>query len=184
MSVHAAGVVIAPGPLAEYVPVCTAPTKGAGAAADGEESIITQYEMGALEKVGMLKMDMLGLKTLTVIHDAVLHDRARGTGVDVDMDALPFDDPQVYELLRQGRTAGVFQFESPLATDTLRAMKCDRFDDLVASNALLRPGPLDAGHAHGVHQAQARARRRSPTRTRRCRRSSSRPTASSPTRSR
>jgi DNA polymerase-3 subunit alpha len=144
MSVHAAGVVIAPGPLAEYVPVCTAPTKGAGAAADGEDAIITQYEMGALEKVGMLKMDMLGLKTLTVIHDAVLMIAAR-TGVDVEMDALPFDDPKVYELLRQGRTAGVFQFESPLATDTLRAMKCDRFDDLVASNALLRPGPLDAG---------------------------------------
>src|SRR5690349_689202 len=144
MSVHAAGVVIAPGPLAEYVPVCTAPTKGAGAAADGEESIITQYEMGALEKVGMLKMDMLGLKTLTVIHDAVLMIAAR-TGVDVDMERLTLDDPQVYELLRQGRTAGVFQFESPLATDTLRAMKCDRFDDLVASNALLRPGPLDAG---------------------------------------
>ncbi len=61
------------------------------------------------------------------------------------MDALAFDDPEVYALLRQGRTAGVFQFESPLATDTLRAMKCDRFDDLVASNALLRPGPLDAG---------------------------------------
>jgi len=144
MSVHAAGVVIAPGPLAEYVPVCTAPTKGAGAAADGEDAIITQYEMGALEKVGMLKMDMLGLKTLTVIHDAVLMIAGR-TGLDVDMDAIPFDDPQVYELLRQGRTAGVFQFESPLATDMLRAMKCDRFDDLVASNALMRPGPLDAG---------------------------------------
>ncbi len=144
MSVHAAGVVIAPGPLADYVPVCTAPTKGAGAAADGEESIITQYEMGALEKVGMLKMDMLGLKTLTVIHDAVLMIAAR-TGVDVEMDTQAFDDPKVYELLRHGRTAGVFQFESALATDTLRAMKCDRFDDLVASNALLRPGPLDAG---------------------------------------
>jgi DNA polymerase-3 subunit alpha len=143
MSVHAAGVVIAPGPLAEYVPVCTAPTRGAGAA-DGEDAIITQYEMGALEKVGMLKMDMLGLKTLTVIHDAVLMIAGR-TGVDVDVDALPFDDPQVYELLRQGRTAGVFQFESPLATDMLRAMRCDRFDDLVASNALMRPGPLDAG---------------------------------------
>src|SRR5947207_606759 len=92
----------------------------------------------------MLKMDMLGLKTLTVIHDAVLMIAAR-TGMDLDMDALPFDDPKVYELLRQGRTAGVFQFESPLATDTLRSMRCDRFDDLVASNALLRPGPLDAG---------------------------------------
>jgi DNA polymerase-3 subunit alpha len=143
MSVHAAGVVIAPGPLSEYVPVCTAPSKGAGAGAKGE-SIITQYEMGALEKVGMLKMDLLGLKTLTVIHDAVNMIAARH-GTKPDMEALTFDDPKVYELLRQGRTAGVFQFESPLATDTLRAMKCDRFDDLVASNALLRPGPLDAG---------------------------------------
>ena len=142
MSVHAAGVVIAPGPLSEYVPVCTAPTKGAGAA-EGE-SIITQYEMGALEKVGMLKMDLLGLKTLTVIHDAV-NMIAERHGTRPDMEALAFDDPHVYELLRQGRTAGVFQFESPLATDTLRAMRCDRFDDLVASNALLRPGPLDAG---------------------------------------
>jgi DNA polymerase III subunit alpha len=144
MSVHAAGVVIAPGPLADYVPVCTAPTKGAGAAAEGDESIITQYEMGALEKVGMLKMDMLGLKTLTVIHDAV-HMIAARQGSAPRMEALELDDPKVYELLRQGRTAGIFQFESPLATDTLRAMKCDRFDDLVASNALLRPGPLDAG---------------------------------------
>jgi DNA polymerase-3 subunit alpha len=144
MSVHAAGVVIAPGPLADYVPVCTAPTKGAGAAADGEESIITQYEMGALEKVGMLKMDLLGLKTLTVIHDAV-NMIAERHGAKPDMDALTFDDPAVYELLRHGRTAGIFQFESPLATDTLRAMRCDRFDDLVACNALLRPGPLDAG---------------------------------------
>ncbi|MEO8226758.1 MAG: DNA polymerase III subunit alpha [Gemmatimonadota bacterium] len=144
MSVHAAGVVIAPGPLADYVPVCTAPTKGAGASADGESSIITQYEMGPLEKVGMLKMDMLGLKTLTVIHDAV-NMIAERHGVRPDMDTLPFDDPEVYALLRRGRTGGVFQFESALATETLRAMKCDRFDDLVASNALLRPGPLDAG---------------------------------------
>src|SRR5215213_8832935 len=144
MSVHAAGVVIAPGPLSDYVPVCTAPTKGAGAAPDGDESIITQYEMGALEKVGMLKMDMLGLKTLTVIHDAVAMIAVRH-GVQLDMAALELDDAAVYELLRHGRTAGVFQFESPLATDTLRAMRCDRFDDLVASNALLRPGPLDAG---------------------------------------
>jgi DNA polymerase-3 subunit alpha len=144
MSVHAAGVVIAPGPLAEYVPVCTAPTKGAGAAADGEDAIITQYEMGALEKVGMLKMDLLGLKTLTVIHDACEAIAAR-TGARLDVDALQLDDPAVYQLLREGRTAGVFQFESPLATDMLRAMRCDRFDDLVASNALMRPGPLDAG---------------------------------------
>jgi DNA polymerase III subunit alpha len=92
----------------------------------------------------MLKMDMLGLKTLTVIHDAVAMIEALH-GTRPDMATLELDDPQVYDLLRQGRTAGIFQFESPLATDTLRSMKCDRFDDLVASNALLRPGPLDAG---------------------------------------
>jgi len=143
-SVHAAGVVIAPGPLSEYVPVCTAPNRGSGSTAEGESAIITQYEMGALEQVGMLKMDLLGLKTLTVIHDAVAMIAAR-TGTAPDVAALTLDDPRVYELLRQGRTAGIFQFESALATETLRQMKCDRFDDLVASNALLRPGPLDAG---------------------------------------
>ena len=143
-SVHAAGIVIAPGPLSEYVPVCTAPTRGAGQTADGESAIITQYGMEALEKVGMLKMDLLGLKTLTVLHDAVEMIAAR-TGERIELAALPLDDPQVYALLRGGRTAGVFQFESALATDTLRQMRCDRFDDLVASNALLRPGPLDAG---------------------------------------
>ena len=142
-SVHAAGVVIAPGPLDEYVPVCTAPTRGAGQTADGE-AIICQYDLVALEQVGMLKMDMLGLKTLTVLHDAAQLIRERH-GEAPDLDGLPLDDPAVYALLREGRTAGVFQFESPLATETLRAMKCDRFDDLVASNALLRPGPLDAG---------------------------------------
>jgi DNA polymerase-3 subunit alpha len=143
-SVHAAGVVIAPGPLSDYVPVCTAPNRGSGSVAEGETAIITQYEMGALEQVGMLKMDLLGLKTLTVIHDAAAMIAAR-TGSAPDVAGLSLDDPKVYELLRQGRTAGIFQFESALATETLRQMKCDRFDDLVASNALLRPGPLDAG---------------------------------------
>ncbi len=143
-SVHAAGVVIAPGPLAEYVPVCTAPTRGSGAGSDGEDAIICQYDMVALEQVGMLKMDILGLKTLTVIHDTLAMIGARG-GTVPDMAVLSFDHPEVYEMLRRGRTAGVFQFESPLATETLRAIKCDRFDDLVACNALLRPGPLDAG---------------------------------------
>ncbi len=135
-SVHAAGVVIAPGPLTDYVPVCLAP--------QGADAIITQYDMVSLEKVGMLKIDLLGLKTLTVIHDAVQMIRERH-GVAVDPAALDLEDPAVYEVLRAGRTAGVFQFESPLATDCLRNMKCDRFDDLVATNALVRPGPLDSG---------------------------------------
>ncbi|MEZ4457288.1 MAG: DNA polymerase III subunit alpha [Gemmatimonadales bacterium] len=89
-------------------------------------------------------MDLLGLKTLTVIHDAVRSIRERH-GVELDLGNQGLDDPAVYALLRQGRTAGVFQFESALATETLRQMRCDRFDDLVASNALLRPGPLDTG---------------------------------------
>ena len=135
-SVHAAGVVIAPGPLSDYVPVCLAP--------QGADAIITQYDMVALEQAGMLKIDLLGLKTLTVIHDAVAMIRARH-GVTVDVDTLDLADPAVYRLLASGRTAGVFQFESALATDCLRQMKCDRFDDLVATNALLRPGPLDTG---------------------------------------
>jgi DNA polymerase-3 subunit alpha len=142
-SVHAAGIVIAPGPLSEYVPVCTAPTRGSGAGA-GEDAIICQYDMESLEKVGMLKMDFLGLKTLTVIHDAV-EMIAAATGTAPDMASLSLEDPAVYELLRRGRTAGVFQFESALGTDTLRSMQCDRFEDLVASNALLRPGTLDSG---------------------------------------
>jgi len=135
-SVHAAGLVIAPGPLTDYVPVCLAPQE--------PEAIITQYDMVALEQVGMLKIDVLGLRTLTVIHDAVRMVAERH-GVTLDMNALDLEDPQVYQLLCSGRTAGVFQFESPLATDCLRSMRCDRFDDLVAANALLRPGPLDTG---------------------------------------
>jgi DNA polymerase-3 subunit alpha len=135
-SVHAAGVVIAPGPLADYVPVCLAP--------QDSDAIITQYDMVALEKVGMLKIDLLGLKTLTVLHDATRMVAERH-GVTVDLDRPDLEDPKVYALLRSGRTAGVFQFESPLATDCLRNMKCDRFDDLVATNALMRPGPLDTG---------------------------------------
>ncbi|MEP6905774.1 MAG: DNA polymerase III subunit alpha, partial [Gemmatimonadales bacterium] len=93
---------------------------------------------------GMLKMDFLGLTTLTVLDDALESIRAR-TGEAPDLDTLPLDDPEVYRMLRAGKTAGVFQFESGLATDMIKSMKCDRFDDLVATNALIRPGPLDAG---------------------------------------
>jgi DNA polymerase III subunit alpha len=151
--VHAAGVVIAPGPLDEYVPVCTQGSRGA-TAGDDEGIVVTQYDMNALEKAGMLKMDFLGLTTLTVIFDAV-EMIAQRSGTRIDPDTLPLDDPAVYKLLRAGRTSGVFQFESPLATDVLRSMKCDRFGDLVASNALMRPGPLDAG----MHKVYIRRKR-------------------------
>src|SRR5438128_1971156 len=138
-SVHAAGVVIAPGPLTDYVPVCTAPDSKTDA-----DAIITQYDMVGLEHVGMLKIDLLGLKTLTVLHDAAKMVAERH-GVTIDLEHPDLDDPKVYELLRAGRTAGIFQFESPLATDCLRNMNRDCFDDLVATNALVRPGPLDTG---------------------------------------
>jgi len=153
-SVHAAGVVIAPGPLDEYVPVCTPPQRQASQALDGEESIITQYDMISLEKVGMLKMDFLGLKTLTVIHDALAMVAERH-GTAIDLDALDLNDTAVYTLLRDGHTAGVFQFESPLATDMIHQLRVDRFDDLVATNALMRPGPLDSG----MHQVYMRRKR-------------------------
>jgi DNA polymerase-3 subunit alpha len=153
-SVHAAGVVIAPGPLDEYVPVCTPPQRGTTAGRNGEESVITQFDMIGLEKIGMLKMDFLGLRTLTVIHDAVQMIWERH-GVKVDFDSIDLDDSNVYQLLRSGRTAGVFQFESPLGTDMLHQLRADRFDDLVATNALVRPGPLDSG----MHQVFIRRKR-------------------------
>jgi DNA polymerase III subunit alpha len=154
--VHAAGVVIAPGPVDDYVPICTQSSKGAGAS--DESIIVSQYDMNCLEKAGMLKMDFLGLTTLTVIHDALVSIEER-TGELIDVDALldvqDENTEKVYQMLRAGRTTGVFQFESPLATDLLRGMRCDRFDDLVASNALMRPGPLDAG-MHKVYMRRKR----------------------------
>jgi DNA polymerase-3 subunit alpha len=141
--IHAAGIVIAPGPLEDYVPVCTQESKGSGSGSD-ERVVVTQYDMNALEKAGMLKMDFLGLTTLTVINDTLVAIKERH-GIDLDLNAIPYDDEATYRSLRSGRTAGVFQFESPLATDLVRSMRADRFDDLVASSALMRPGPLDAG---------------------------------------
>jgi DNA polymerase-3 subunit alpha len=143
-SVHAAGVVIAPGPLADHVPVMTATIRGSGAESGNGDMVITQYDMVSLEKAGMLKFDFLGLRTLTVISDAAAMIEERH-GVEIDWDEIELDDPEVYEMLAGGATAGVFQFESSLATEKLRAMRCDRFDDLIAVNALIRPGPLDSG---------------------------------------
>jgi DNA polymerase-3 subunit alpha len=154
-SVHAAGVVIAPGPLEDYVPVCIQTGKN-GSNGDASEAMhVTQYDMNCLDEAGMLKMDFLGLKTLTVIHDAVEAVVARmgelrhpdSGSVYESMDDVPLDDPAIYQMLARGGTSGVFQFESKLAIEKLRAMRCDRFNDLVATNALIRPGPLDSGMA-------------------------------------
>ena len=109
--------------------------------------------MNCLEDAGMLKMDFLGLKTLTVINDAVEAIKIRvgalehpGTKDAYDsIDEVPLNDPAVYKMLARGGNSGVFQFESNLAIDKLKAMRCDQFNDLVATNALIRPGPLDSG---------------------------------------
>jgi DNA polymerase-3 subunit alpha len=145
---HAAGVVIANGPITDYVPVQRVVRKSDGD--DGEDSgkgeiaVTTQWEMGVLEKVGMLKMDFLGLRTLTLIDNALrLIKRTRG--LDLDVHELPLDDPAVYQLLQRGDAKGVFQFESEGIRELLKRMKPDNIRDIVACTALYRPGPLEGG---------------------------------------
>ena len=133
-SVHAAGVVIAPGPVTDYAPLY----KGA------RDEITTQWNMKEIERVGLLKMDFLGLSTLTLIDDA-LKAIKRTEGVDLDFDHVPLDDAKTFRVFQEGATFGIFQFESSGMRDLLRRAKPSRFDDLIALNALYRPGPLKSG---------------------------------------
>jgi DNA polymerase-3 subunit alpha len=130
-STHAAGVVIAPRPLTEFVPLFK------GNTAD----ITTQFDMKGIERIGLLKMDFLGLRTLTLIHNCVTMIAAQ-TGVVVDPDRLPLDDAHTYETFTAGKTAGLFQFESEGMRDILKRFKPDRLEHLTALNALYRPGPM------------------------------------------
>jgi DNA polymerase III subunit alpha len=132
--VHAAGVVITPKSVTEYVPLYRT----------NRDEIVTQFDMRVVEKMGLLKMDFLGLRTLTVIDEALRSLRER-EGTEIDIEAIPFDDPEVYRLFQEGRTKGVFQFESSGMVDLLRKARPDRFEDIAALNALYRPGALDAG---------------------------------------
>ena len=133
-STHAAGVVIAPRPITEFAPLY----KG------GRDEIVTQWAMKEVERMGLLKMDFLGLSTLTLIHDA-LQEIERTTGTALDIDAIPLDDAKTYQLFADGQTYGIFQFESSGMRDILRRAKPQRLDDLIAMNALYRPGPLRSG---------------------------------------
>ena len=133
-SVHAAGVVIAPDELINYVPLYTA----------GGKDVTTQFEMKSAEHIGLLKMDFLGLKTVTVIYETI-ESVARRHGTRYSLEKIPLDDEKVYRLLGEGRTAGVFQFEGNVPTDVLKRMKPTRFEDLIAVNALIRPGALKSG---------------------------------------
>jgi DNA polymerase III subunit alpha len=133
-SVHAAGVVIAPRPLTEFVPLYKSQ----------KDEIVTQWSMKEVERVGLLKMDFLGLSTLTLIQDA-LDEIKRTEGITLDIDAIPLDDARTFQLFSDGQTYGVFQFESSGMRELLRKAKPERLDDLIALNALYRPGPLKSG---------------------------------------
>jgi DNA polymerase-3 subunit alpha len=133
-SVHAAGVVIAPGPITDYAPLY----KGQ------RDEITTQWNMKEVERVGLLKMDFLGLSTLTLIDDA-LKEIKRTEGIDLDIDHVPLDDAKTYKVFQEGAAFGIFQFESSGMRELLRKAKPERLDDLIALNALYRPGPLKSG---------------------------------------
>jgi DNA polymerase-3 subunit alpha len=133
-SIHAAGVVITPQPLTEYVPLYQS-VKG---------EITTQFAMQDIEAIGLLKMDLLGLRTLTVIYDALALIE-RDTGLKIDVDTLPLDDAATFELFKAGNTDGIFQFESPGMKELLRSYEPEEFRDLIAMNGLFRPGPLKSG---------------------------------------
>ncbi len=141
--VHAAGVVIAPGPIDEYVPVCTQSSRGSGGDAD-ENIVVTQYDMNALEKAGMLKMDFLGLTTLSIISQCCKTIRETH-GKEIIWSEIPLDDAKTYEIFAQGRTDAVFQFESSGMQEICRKLRPKSIEDLSALNALYRPGPLDGG---------------------------------------
>jgi DNA polymerase-3 subunit alpha len=131
--IHAAGVVIAEKPLVEHVPVIK-----------GDDGVlITQYAKDEVEMAGLVKFDFLGLKTLTVIEHAI--QLIAQSGVELDIDSIPLDDPKVFELLISGETDGVFQVESDGFKQLMKELKPDRFEDIIAAVALYRPGPLGAG---------------------------------------
>ncbi len=131
--IHACGVIITPDDMSKFIPL---------AKSKDSDLLLTQYDNSVVESAGMLKMDFLGLKTLSIIKTAVENVEKRH-GIQIDVDALPLDDPKTYELYQRGETNGTFQFESPGMQKHLRSLKPDRFGDLIAMNALYRPGPME-----------------------------------------
>lgn len=132
-SVHAAGVVISDVPLQDYIPLMRA--------GDGEGKV-TQYDMGSVEALGFLKMDFLGLRTLSFL-DECKRIVKESKGVDIDYDAIPIDDEKTFELLGRGETKGIFQLDSAGMTSTVRGLKPRRIQDIIALGALYRPGPME-----------------------------------------
>jgi DNA polymerase-3 subunit alpha len=134
-SKHAAGIVISPEPVDEVLPVYVPPKS---------TELVAQYAMSELESIGFLKIDFLGLKNLTLV-DRAIKLIEKNHNIKLDMNKLPLDDPKTFELICAGKTSGVFQFESSGLQDVLRKLQPDKFEDLIAVNALYRPGPLGSG---------------------------------------
>ena len=135
--IHACGTIICRDPISDWVPVSTADDKETG-----NKLLCTQYEGSVIEETGLIKMDFLGLKTLSILKEAVENIKLT-TGKTIDLDNIPIDDPQTYQLYSEGRTIGTFQFESAGMQKYLRELHPTVFEDLIAMNALYRPGPMD-----------------------------------------
>lgn len=135
--VHACATIIGRGDLTNYIPICTAKDKDSG-----EDILVSQFEGTLIESAGMLKMDFLGLKTLSILRDSVENIK-HSHGVNLDINNISIDDDPTYQLFSRGDTIGVFQFESPGMQENLRKLHPSRFADLIAMNALYRPGPMD-----------------------------------------
>ena len=135
--VHACGTIICRDDITDWVPVSTAEDKETG-----EKMLVTQYEGSVIEDTGLIKMDFLGLKTLSIIKEAVENVKL-SKGISIDIDNIPIDDPATYKLYSDGRTIGTFQFESAGMQKYLRELQPSTFEDLIAMNALYRPGPMD-----------------------------------------
>ncbi|MFA4045761.1 DNA polymerase III subunit alpha [Prevotella sp. PCHR] len=136
--IHACGTIICRDAISDWVPVSTADDKDN----PGKKLLCTQYEGSVIEETGLIKMDFLGLKTLSILKEAVENVRL-STGKTVDLDTIPIDDPLTYKLYCEGRTIGTFQFESAGMQKYLRELQPSVFEDLIAMNALYRPGPMD-----------------------------------------
>jgi len=134
--VHACGVIIGAADLTTLVPLSTAIDKETG-----EEMLVTQYEGSVIEEIGLIKMDFLGLKTLSILKEA-LSNIKKSKGIDLDLSTIPIDDKETYELFCKGLTVGTFQFESAGMQKHLQALQPTKFEDLIAMNALYRPGPM------------------------------------------
>ena len=135
--IHACGTIICRDAISDWVPVSTADDKETG-----HKLLCTQYEGSVIEETGLIKMDFLGLKTLSILKEAVENIRL-STGKIIDLDTIPIDDPETYRLYSEGRTIGTFQFESAGMQKYLRELQPSVFEDLIAMNALYRPGPMD-----------------------------------------